>query len=384
MNSLRSVRFRISVQYSAVVFGLGGAILGLIYLVVRNRLQVSGTPTTGMSGRTVLLDTGELVTLPEMSDLQVRAVETLFRDSVLAAVGRYSVIALVALFFLSLAVGWIMSGRVLRPIDEITALASRIQAFDLSGRIGLQGPDDELKRLADTFDRMLDRLDRAFTSQRRFLADTSHDLRTPLTVIRSNVELVSEDPDATVEDWKRAGEIIQRNAEKMSRMIDDLLAAARLQAGKAQAVTLDLEDIVLAKADEYAPVAEDAGLQLRVVSSSVTVDGVEMSLDRALTNLLDNARKVAPPGSTITLGCGRTGDWAWLAVADQGPGLSDDISQIIGLGLSIVFGIAEGHGGTVTSYPNKGGGTVMVVWIPLVEHPGNPPRTSPLEPLTAP
>lgn len=384
MNSLRSVRFRISVQYSAVVFGLGGAILGLIYLVVRNRLQVSGTPTTGMSGRTVLLDTGELVTLPEMSDLQVRAVETLFRDSVLAAVGRYSVIALVALFFLSLAVGWIMSGRVLRPIDEITALASRIQAFDLSGRIGLQGPDDELKRLADTFDRMLDRLDRAFTSQRRFLADTSHDLRTPLTVIRSNVELVSEDPDATVEDWKRAGEIIQRNAEKMSRMIDDLLAAARLQAGKAQAVTLDLEDIVLAKADEYAPVAEDAGLRLRVVSSSVTVDGVEMSLDRALTNLLDNARKVAPPGSTITLGCGRTGDWAWLAVADQGPGLSDDISQIIGLGLSIVFGIAEGHGGTVTSYPNKGGGTVMVVWIPLVEHPGNPPRTSPLEPLTAP
>ena len=162
-------------------------------------------------------------------------------------------------------------------------------------------------------------------------------------------------------------------------MIDDLLAAARLQAGKAQAVTLDLEDLVLAKADEYGPVAEDAGLRLAVVSESVTVEGVEMSLDRAMTNLLDNARKVAPAGSTITLACGRTGNWAWLAVADQGPGLSDDISQIIGLGLSIVFGIAEGHGGTVGSFPNPGGGTVMVVWIPLVEHPGSPPRTSPLE-----
>lgn len=379
MNSLRSVRFRISVQYSAIVFGLGGALIGLIYLAVLSQLSVSPAPADSISGRTIVLDTGELVTIPEMSELEIRAVETMFRDTVLSEVGRYSVIALVALFFLSLAVGWIMSGRVLRPIDDITRLASRIQAFDLSGRIALTGPDDELKRLADTFDRMLDRLDRAFSSQRRFLADTSHDLRTPLTVIRSNVELVTEDPGATVDDWRRAGEIIQRNAEKMSRMIDDLLAAARLQAGKAQAVTLDLEDLVLAKADEYGPVAEDAGLRLAVVSESVTVEGVEMSLDRAMTNLLDNARKVAPAGSTITLACGRTGNWAWLAVADQGPGLSDDISQIIGLGLSIVFGIAEGHGGTVGSFPNPGGGTVMVVWIPLVEHPGSPPRTSPLE-----
>ena len=158
-----------------------------------------------------------------------------------------------------------------------------------------------------------------------------------------------------------------------------LLAAARLQAGKAQAVTLDLEDLVLAKADEYGPVAEDTGLRLAVDTTSVAVEAVEMSLDRALTNLLDNARKVAPEGSTLTLACGHRGDWAWLAVADQGPGLSDDISQVIGLGLSIVFGVAEGHGGTVGSYPNHGGGTVMVVWIPLTEHPGSPPRTSPLE-----
>src|SRR5690606_30856518 len=111
----------------------------------------------------------------------------------------------------------------------------------------------------------------------------------------------------------------------------------------------------------------------------VTVQGVEMSLDRALTNLLDNARKVAPAGSTLTIACGRRAPWAWLAVADQGPGSKDDISQVIGLGLSIVFGIAEGHGGTLGSYESAGGGTVMVVWIPVTEHPGPPPRTSPLE-----
>ncbi len=379
MDSLRSIRFRISVQYSAVVFGLGGALLGVVYVAVQNRLRAATVPPGFISGRTVELDTGQIVTIPELSQLEVRAIETVFRETVLSEVGRYSVIGLVALFFLSLAVGWIMSGRVLRPIEEITRLARRIQAFDLSDRIGLAGPDDELKRLADTFDRMLDRLDRAFSSQRRFLADTSHDLRTPLTVIRSNVELVTEDPGASVDDWRRAGEIIHRNAEKMSRMIDDLLAAARLQAGKAQAVTVDLEELVLAKAEEYGPVADDAGLRLAVDTESVPVEGVEMSLDRALTNLLDNARKVAPPGSTLTIACGRRGAWAWLAVADQGPGLSDDISQVIGLGLSIVFGIAEGHGGTVGSYENAGGGTVMVVWIPVVEHPGQPPRTSPLE-----
>lgn len=381
MDSLRSIRFRISVQYSAVVFGLGGALLGVVYLAVQNRLRASTVPPGFISGRTVLLDSGEAVTIPELTQLEVRAIESIFRQTVLDEVGRYSVIGLVVLFVLSLAVGWIMSGRVLKPIDEITEVARRIQAFDLSDRIALTGPDDELKRLADTFDRMLDRLGRAFTSQRRFLADTSHDLRTPLTVIRSNVELVSEDPAATVEDWRRAGEIISRNAEKMSVMIDDLLAAARLQAGKAQAVTVDLEDLVLAKADEYVPVAEESGLHLAVVSESVAVDGVEMSLDRALTNLLDNARKVAPAGSTITLGCGRLGSWAWLAVADQGPGLAEDISQVIGLGLSIVFGIAEGHGGTVGSFPNTGGGTVMVVWIPIGEPAGSPPRMSPLERL---
>jgi signal transduction histidine kinase len=379
MDSLRSIRFRISVQYSAVVFGLGGTLLGLVYLAVQNRLRASTVPPGFISGRSVLLDTGEQVTIPELTQLEVRAIESVFRQTVLDEVGRYSVIGLVVLFVLSLAVGWVMSGRVLKPIEEITEVARRIQAFDLSDRIALTGPDDELKRLADTFDRMLDRLDRAFTSQRRFLADTSHDLRTPLTVIRSNVELVSEDRDATVGDWHRAGEIIHRNAEKMSRMIDDLLAAARLQAGKAQAVTIDLEDLVLAKADEYGPVAEDAGLRLAVVTDSIRVDGVEMSLDRALTNLLDNARKVAPPGSTLTIGCGRQDAWAWLAVADQGPGLAEEISQIVGLGLSIVFGIAEGHGGTVGSFENPGGGTVMVVWIPLGPHAGNPPRTSPLQ-----
>lgn len=379
MLNWRSIRFRLSVQYSAVVFGLGSALLGLVYVAVQSQLRAQTVSARTLSERTVVLATGETVVLPVLEELEVRAIETVFRELVLNEVARFTVLGLVALFLLSLIVGWVMSGRVLRPIEEITSVAREIQAFDLSGRIALTGPDDELKRLADTFDGMLDRLDRAFNSQRRFLADTSHDLRTPLTVIRSNVELVSGDPNATVEEWNRAGEIIQRNAEKMSRMIDDLLAAARLQTGKARSVTVDLETLVRAKAEEYRPIATASGLHLAVVTGSVLVEGVEMSLDRALSNLLDNARKVAPPGSTITIGCGLRDGWAWMAVADQGPGLGEDISNVVGLGLSIVFGVAEGHGGTLGAFNPSEGGTVMVVWIPVTDRVGVPPRVSPLE-----
>lgn len=379
MVNWRSIRFRLSVQYSAVVFGLGSALLGLVYLAVQNQLRAGTVSGGSLSGQTVVLPDGEVVVLPVLEAVEVRAIESVFRELVLDEVARFTVLGLVALFLLALVVGWVMSGRVLRPIEEITSVAREIQAFDLSGRIALTGPDDELKRLADTFDGMLDRLDRAFSSQRRFIADTSHDLRTPLTVIRSNVELVADDPQATVEEWNRAGRIIQRNAERMSKMIDDLLAAARLQTGRSRAVTIDLGSMVTAKADEYRPIAAAAGLHLAVVTSSVHIEGVEMSLDRAMSNLLDNARKAAPPGSTITIGCGVRDGWAWIAVADQGPGLREDISDVVGLGLSIVFGVAEGHGGTLGAFNPDDGGTVMVVWIPLTDHPGVPPRVSPLE-----
>jgi signal transduction histidine kinase len=279
----------------------------------------------------------------------------------------------------SLIVGWVMSGRVLRPVGEITSVAREIQASDLSRRIGLEGPDDELKRLADTFDGMLERLDRAFTSQRQFLADTSHDLRTPLAVIRSNVELVTDDPSTSTEDWQRAGGIIRRNAEKMSVMIDDLLAAARLQAGKAQAVVIDLAHLVEHKAEEFSPLAGEQTVVLETRVVTALVQGVESSLDRALSNLMDNAVKAAPADSTIILGCGTEAGWAWMAVSDQGPGLPPEPADRVGLGLSIVSQIAESHGGSLATHVGPGGsGTVMVIWLPVGESTGRPPEHSPL------
>lgn len=377
MPSWQSIRFRLSVQYSALVFGLGGAILGLVYLAIRTGLRNETMTRYVVGGKAVEVD-GGVVIIPQLLEQEYLAIETVYNEIVLTEMARFTVFALIGLFLLSLVIGWIMSGRVLKPVGEITSVARDIQASDLSRRIALDGPDDELKRLADTFDGMLDRLDRAFSSQRQFLADTSHDLRTPLAVIQSNVELVAEDPEASLEEWRETGGVVRRNTEKMAQMIDALLAAARLQAGKAQSVSIDLADLVTAKATEFAPVASEKNLVVNAAADHVMVQGVDVTLDRALSNLVDNANKAAPLDSAIRLSSGLHDGWAFMSVEDEGPGLPQDMIDQVGLGLSIVTQIAEAHGGALANFDRAGGpGTMMVVWLPTDSSSETPPQTGP-------
>ena len=379
MQAWNSIRFRLSVQYSAIVFGLGGALLGLVYMALRNWLRGQTMTQYVWSGRPVIQDGVQIGVLPSLAAREVRMIESVYNEIVLNEVAKATILALVALFLLSIVVGWVMSGRVLRPVKEITDVAREIQASDLSRRIALEGPDDEITRLADTFDGMLERLDRAFASQRRFLADTSHDLRTPLAVIRSNVEVVADDDAATVTDWQEVGGIVRRNTEKMSEMIDGLLATARLQTGKAQAVALDLAEIVRAKSSEYGKPLAEKGIVLESTVSPALVEGVPVALDRALTNLLDNAIGASGSPSQIRIGAGVVGDWAWMAVSDQGPGLPEEPEGgRIGLGLSIVEQIAQGHEGALVSAQGPGGaGTTMTIWIPKGDPTGTPPNFTP-------
>ncbi len=362
----RSIRFRLSVQYSAIVFGLGGALLGLVYLALRRYLRSQTMTQYVWTGRPVFQNGVQIGVVPSLESHEIRMIESVYNEIVLNEVAKFTIFALIALFLLSLIVGWVMSGRVLKPVEAITNVARDIQASDLSRRIGLQGPDDEITRLASTFDGMLERLDRAFASQRRFLADTSHDLRTPLAVIRSNVEVLADDPSAGLDDWRQTGAIVRRNVEKMSGMIDDLLAAARLEAGKAQAMTIDLANLVEAKRVELGRLAGDKDVDLVAHAAPAVVEGVEVSLDRALTNLMDNAIVASPSGARVDIGSGIEGEWAWLAVGDRGPGMpAEPDGGRIGLGLSIVEQIARAHGGALVPFTGSGGvGTTMVIWLP--------------------
>lgn len=356
----RSIRFRLSAQYSAIVFGLGGLILALVYLAVRWQLTSETETRLFVSGRQLQMGEFRFVINPQLEEAQVRTLESLFNQFVLEKLASYSLIALIALFVIALAVGWVMAGRALAPVNRITQVAREIEVSDLSRRIALKGPDDELTRLGATFDSMLDRLEGAFQSQKRFLANTSHDLRTPLSVIRSNVEVTLDDPTPTVEEWRATGEIVARNAEKMGSMIEGLLAAARFESGKATMVAVDLSNLVRAAADDQRAAAGDADVGLQESVEPVEVQGELLSLSRALGNLLDNALRVAPPGSKIEIGCGRRQGWAYLAVADDGPGFGGGDGT--GLGLGIVEQVTRMHGGVFEIFSEEGATTV--IWLP--------------------
>lgn len=371
-----SVRFRLSVLYSSLVFGLGAAILGVTYYLVRHNLR--RLPLTFDSRLAIINGRPFIVRNVDVDTAQL--LEQAVTQKALSLLADYSIVALIVLFLLSLVVGWVIAGRALRPVSAITAVAREIQASDLSRRIGHDGPPDELGRLAETFDDMLERLDAAFHAQRRFLADTSHDLRTPLTVIRSNIEVMAADPEATLDDWREVGGIVQRNAERMAEMIEDLLATARLEARSASAVRVDLAKLVSEAARELAPRGKEKDVTVESNALPAEVQGVPASIRRAIENLADNALKVAPPSSRIVMASGANDGWAWVAVADEGEGIDPRVVERPGrkgLGLSIVRQIVDAHRGRVVAHRGERGGTTMVIWLPTATGDSPPPDGPP-------
>jgi signal transduction histidine kinase len=311
--------------------------------------------------------------------------ESQVNEHVLATLRNYSFGALGLLFLTSLGVGWVIAGRVLAPIDRITGVAQRIQATDLSQRINLEGPDDELKRLAQTFDGMLARLDEAFEAQRRFIADASHELRNPLAIIRTNLDVDLLDPTAGPERMQHAADVVRRATERMGRLVDDLLALARLDAPRSLEEKVDLAAIADEVAEEYAAVAAERGLSLyRALHAADEVRGDPQSLKRAIANLVDNAIRFGPPGTAVSVSSGTQDGWAYAAVQDRGPGIRPEDQERVferfwradkarsraeggsGLGLAIVRQIVDSHGGAVrlSSTPNEG--STFVVWLPRV------------------
>lgn len=378
-----SIRFRLTAIYSLVLFGLAGCVVGAVYVGLVRTLDDQPVSRTyelrELVGQT---PDGELV-VSESTLTDLEGLEALANERAVDALGRYSLVAIGVLFLTSLAVGWVVAGRVLAPIDRIAAVARQIQGTDLSRRIALAGPPDELRRLADTFDQMLARLDDAFEGQRRFIHEASHELRNPLAVMRANLDVALADPDASSDDLRRTAAVVARSSERMSRLVDDLLLYARQEATQLERDRVDLTSVLREAAEEFAGPAAASGLRLeQAAPPGLWVHGDHDALRQALANLLANAVRLAPERTAVRLTAGTTEGWVWAAVADEGPGIPDDQQARVferfwrgdpdtahadgrsGLGLTIVRRIVEAHGGEVRLVSEEGEGSTFALWLP--------------------
>ncbi|MEU7860532.1 HAMP domain-containing sensor histidine kinase [Nonomuraea sp. NPDC049141] len=266
------------------------------------------------------------------------------------------------LALVSLVVGWLVAGRILRPIHRITATAQRLSLSTLHERIALGGPKDELKELADTFDAMLDRLELSVAGQRRFIANASHELRTPLAVQRAAIEIgLPEDVGAI------RGTLLLHN-HRAENLIDALLVLAQAEHGLDDRSPVALDQVVRLVLAE----GGSDGVIVTERTEPFIVDGDPVLLNRLVTNLLDNAVRYNHPGGTVEVTLSR----GVLTVRNTGPHVPQERfgdlfepfrrlqttrGQGAGLGLSIVASIAKAHGADVRASPNPGGGLELVV-----------------------
>ena len=290
------------------------------------------------------------------------------------------------------AIGWMIAGRVLRPLRTITAAARRIAASSLHERLALQGPDDELKELGDTLDHLFARLEASFDAERRFAANASHELRTPLTRERALLQVTLADPASTTTTWQAVGrELLASNTEQ-ERLIEALLTLASGEAGASQREALDLAAITIEALAVPRPATGRLSLHVSTDIQPATLDGDSLLIQQLVSNLIDNAVRHNIPDGYLQVATGTSGGHAVLSVVNSGPAIPPaEVDRLFqpfqrlgprparrdgghGLGLSIVRAIAAGHGATVGARALPGGGlAVDVNFVAPLLGPGTAP-----------
>lgn len=287
---------------------------------------------------------------------------------------RVGVLIYGSIFLLASVLAWIAAGRILRPLTDLTETAMAISDTDLSRRIDVQG-DDEIAELGRTFNSMLDRLDDAFASQRRFVDDAGHELRTPITIIRGNLEVMGDDP----QDRKETVALVTDELDRMSRIVDDLLDLAKAeQPDFLQISPMDLGEFTNDLVLKAAALGEREWIVERV--DEVVIEADRHRLNQAMMNLIRNAAEHSPAGTRVRIGSKL--DWrgrAHLWVRDEGAAIPESDRERIfdrfarvgterrktegaGLGLAIVAAITEAHGGEVkVDSPNRGGNIFTII-----------------------
>jgi signal transduction histidine kinase len=306
------------------------------------------------------------------------------RSDELGALLTRSGIALGIMALVSIGLGWLMAGRALRPVRTMNARARGITEHNLHERLALEGPADELKELGDTFDGLLSRLEGAFESQRRFVANASHELRTPITVQRTLVEVALGDPNATEASLRAACERVIAVGEQQERLIASLLTLARSQRGIETQQRLDLDQVV--REVLHCVQAGDVRIEARLEPAPTTGDPA--LVERLVANLVDNALHYNRPRGWIRASTGLWNGRATLEVSNAGPAVAADEVELLfepfrrqagertlspgrqparqglGLGLSIVRAIADAHGAELTATSGAQGGLRVRVSFP--------------------
>lgn len=387
-----TVRLRLTLLYGALFFVAATVMLVLLYALLSRELQPpSGSgggppfslpagqgPGGGGSGAQPI-DQIDLV----RRILQVRRDE---RAEALSRVPRLAIIALLVTSLGALALGWVVSGRMLRPLRQITRHARLASETTLSDRIALRGPSDELKELADTMDDMLARLESAFESQRQFAAQASHELRTPLSIIHAEADLALTAPDNTPRERELAL-AVRTAAVRSERLVDGLLALSRSDSSMRDNVHLDLADLAGDVAGEFIGEADAAGIRIDLTLDQAIVRGDRALLERLIGNLLQNAIRYNYSGGWVRLDV-RTemaGDRMVASVRVENSGQPIPAAEIAalfapfrrglnatrertagyGLGLAIVRSVATVHGGHIEAHPGRQGGLLVWAMLPV-------------------
>jgi signal transduction histidine kinase len=378
-----TLRIRMALLYGALVLLIGAALLATSYILLDRALtEIALPPNPG--DVTIIDNTTQVRTVWNPSEaraaMRTSALHYLLNNGLL----YFGVIVLIG----SIG-GYLLARQALRPVARITATAKQLSTKTLSERISLGGPDDELRELADTFDEMLARLDAAFGSQRRFVANASHELRTPLAVIQTELDVTLSDPNAPPDELRRMGEVVRDATNRAQRLVDALLALARLQGREGQELELN-EVVTLNELIPNAVAAAQAeaatrGITITAEGEPVRTTGDPRLLERVIGNLVENAVRYNVPGGWVRIetaseGSG-TSQLSKIVVLNSGVSVRpDEVEGLFdafrrggrartgqrgaGLGLSIVRAIVDAHHGSIQATAQPAGGLRVEISFP--------------------
>jgi signal transduction histidine kinase len=384
-----TIRLRLAVLYSGVFLILGTLLVAIIFLSVRHSSHSVVVSAQGAVSKLKQREGGEAVQAESPLSVVPEGLARVHASAQADQLGKlaanvnrsdlhqlliWSVLALAIMAIAAMALGWLLAGRVLRPLQVITKTARELSATNLHERLALDGPNDELRELGDTFDGLLGRLEASFTAQRRFVANASHELRTPLTLERAILEVTLADPDATAASLRGACERVLAIGEQQERTIGALLTLARSERGVERREPLLLDGLAGKILDERRDEIARRGLRLDQELQHAPIVGDRAMIERLIANLLDNAIQHNSHDGWLSVTSSFDAGEALLTFANGGPVIApEQLASLMrpfqrlgvdrtnyddghGLGLSIVDAIATAHRAELTVHAQPAGG----------------------------